>query len=62
MTPQTHQPTLVSGASAVRGTVRDQAGAPLPGVEVRLIGAGGDVVTATTDSNGDYRINITAAR
>lgn len=60
MTPQTHQPTLVSGASSLRGTVRDQAGAPLPGVVVRLIGAGGDVVTATTDPNGDYQINAPA--
>lgn len=38
----------------ISGTVRDDAGDPVPGVEVTLTRPGGGTVTTTTDSDGGY--------
>ena len=53
--PQTHAPTLTAGERGVRGTVRDQSGAAIPGATVRLVDAAGNTVaTDVTDTSGAY--------
>ena len=54
--PQAHGATLRAGRGMVSGTVRDQAGAALPGVTIELQPAAGDVLRVTTDADGDYEI------
>ena len=54
LAPQTHQATFGEGAGSVSGTVRDPAGAPLPGATVRLMGPSGVVASDITDSAGRY--------
>ena len=54
--PQAHGATLRAGRAMVSGTVRDQAGAALPGVTIELQPAAGDVLRVTTDADGDYEI------
>ena len=57
-TPQTHQVSLGAGMGGVRGTVRDNAGAPIPGATVQL--AVGSAVMASTTSTPDGRYELTA--
>ncbi|HEX5474007.1 MAG TPA: carboxypeptidase regulatory-like domain-containing protein [Vicinamibacterales bacterium] len=55
LAPQTHAPTLQGGNGVVRGTVRDSAGAALPGVTVRLTGVDdGGSTAGVTDATGSY--------
>ena len=58
--PQAHGATLRAGRGMVSGTVRDQAGAALPGVTIELQPAAGDVLRVTTDADGDYEIAAAA--
>ena len=58
--PQAHGATLRDGRGMVSGTVRDQAGAALPGVTIELQPAAGDVLRVTTDADGDYEIAAAA--
>jgi len=60
MTPQTHQGAFGEGAGSVTGVVRDPAGAVLPGVTVRLVGASGNTVTAVTGADGRYTLTAPA--
>lgn len=59
LTPQTHAGTLESGPGTIAGTVRDAAGAALPGVQV-VAGDGTRRATATTDVRGEYRLTVPA--
>jgi len=58
---------LLSGGAAlaqtasVAGTVRDQTGAPLPGVTVELTAPRGGTLAAATDASGKYRFDGVAA-
>jgi outer membrane receptor protein involved in Fe transport len=57
---------LTSGAAvaqtaSVTGTVRDQTGAPLPGVTVELTAPRGGTLAAATDASGKYRFEGVAA-
>jgi hypothetical protein len=58
MTPQTHQVSLGDGAGTIRGTIRDNAGAVIPGAAVQLSGSSG--VVASTVSARDGRYELTA--
>ena len=61
--PQTHAPTLTSGAATLIGVVRDPSRAALPGVTVRLLDARGSAVdTAVTDSDGEYTVSVDPGR
>ena len=60
LTPQTHQASLGDGAGTVRGTVRDNAGAVIPGAAVRLIGPSGVVASAISGSSGRYEMTVPA--
>jgi hypothetical protein len=60
MTPQTHQGAFGEGAGTVSGTVRDPAGAALPGVTVRLIGPSGVAGSTATDAEGRYALTAPA--
>ncbi len=60
MTPQTHQGAFGEGAGTVSGTVRDPAGAALPGVTVRLIGPSGVAGSTATDAGGRYTLTAPA--
>ena len=46
----------VSKVGALQGIVMDQAGRPLPGIEVRLIGPGGAVIPSATSGDGIFRV------
>ena len=56
--PQTHQVTLGQGVGIVRGVIRDNAGAAIPGATVQL--AGSSAVSARTVSGHDGRYELTA--
>jgi hypothetical protein len=58
LNPQTHQATLREGTGAIAGTVRDAQGGVLPGVLVEATSPQlpERVRSATTDSNGQYRL------
>jgi hypothetical protein len=57
LTPQTHQATLRSGTTGVRGRVLDAHGNVLPGADVTLLTAAGAEVSSTTaGEDGTYSI------
>ncbi len=58
--PQTHQASLGEGAGSVRGTVRDQSRAVLPGATVQLVGTSGVVATAATRNDGSFEVTAPA--
>jgi hypothetical protein len=60
MSPQTHQGAFGEGAGTVSGTVRDPAGAVLPGVTVRLVGASGVAGSTVTAADGRYALTAPA--
>ena len=54
--PQRIPQQMVSKVGALQGIVMDQAGRPLPGVEVRLIGPGGAPIASATSGDGIFRV------
>ena len=58
LAPQTHAVSLGDGLGSVRGTIRDNAGSPIPGAAVQL--AVGSSVVAHTVSTSDGRYTLTA--
>lgn len=58
--PQTHQASLGEGAGSLRGVVRDQGRAVLPGANVQLIGASGVATSTVTRNDGSYEITAPA--
>ena len=56
MEPQTHGATLAKRGTSVSGTIRDQSGAVIPGVTVRLIGPDGEVARTSTGQSGDFEL------
>jgi hypothetical protein len=60
LAPQTHQASLGDGAGSVRGIVRDNAGAVIPGATVRLLGPSGVVATSISGPDGRYEMTVPA--
>lgn len=55
LTPQTHESAMLGGVGALSGKVTDTSGAAIAGAQLKLYGAGGDLVaSASTDSQGKY--------
>lgn len=58
LTPQTHDPTLITGVGRLRGSVRDQSSAALPGASVRVLDPQlRTVAQTTTNATGSYAID-----
>jgi hypothetical protein len=58
LTPQTHDATLIDGVGRLRGSVRDQSSAALPGATVRVLDAQLRTVAQTaTNATGGYTID-----
>ena len=53
--------TALAQQGTIAGTVRDQTGAPLPGVTVELTPPHGATLAAATDASGKYRFDAVAA-
>jgi neutral amino acid transport system permease protein len=50
---------LAQGGEGVRGTVRDGEGEPVPGVEITVADADGNVIeTAVTDDEGEWAVEV----
>lgn len=55
LTPQTHESAMLGGVGALSGKVTDSSGAAIAGAQLKLYGAGGNLVaSASTDSEGKY--------
>jgi hypothetical protein len=58
LTPQTHDATLIAGVGRLRGSVRDQSSAPVPGVTVRVLDPQlRTMAQTTTNGTGSYAID-----
>ena len=58
LTPQTHDPTLITGVGRLRGSVRDQSSGALPGASVRVLDPQlRTVAQTTTNATGSYAID-----
>jgi Carboxypeptidase regulatory-like domain len=58
LTPQTHDPTLITGVGRLRGSVRDQSSGALPGASVRVLDPQLRTVAQTTpNATGSYAID-----
>jgi Carboxypeptidase regulatory-like domain len=58
LTPQTHDPTLITGVGRLRGSVRDQSSFALPGASVRILDPQlRTVAQASTNGTGSYAID-----
>jgi hypothetical protein len=55
--PQTHAATLRRGRGTLNGTVRDQAGAAIPGATIELHPPAGEVLGTVSDADGEYEID-----
>ncbi len=60
LAPQTHQASLGEGAGTVRGVIRDNSRAAIPGATVRLVGASGIVASTASRSDGNYELTAPA--
>lgn len=62
LTPQTHESAMTETGGGLSGVVTDPSGAVVPGTEVQIIGANGQVVdTVTADDAGRYEFDGLAA-
>ena len=63
LVPQTHESAMGGGLAAIAGTVMDPQGAAVPGAQVKVYSASGELVaSATTDGQGRYGVeNLPAA-
>jgi Carboxypeptidase regulatory-like domain len=58
LTPQTHDPTLITGVGRLRGSVRDQSSFALPGASVHILDPQlRTVAQASTNGTGSYAID-----
>ena len=55
--PEVHGGAMTGGPATLRGTVKDNTGAPLPGVSVKVSVGDQVVATATSDANGVYQVS-----
>ena len=53
--PEIHGGAMTSGPASLRGRITDAQGANLPGATVKLLAAGREVASTTSDGNGLYQ-------
>jgi hypothetical protein len=59
--PQLHEGTLtaISGETAIRGTVRDPSGSPIPGVSITVVDmSGNEAARSVTAGDGSYGVTV----
>jgi hypothetical protein len=53
--PEIHGGAMTSGPASLRGRITDAQGANLPGATVKLLAAGREIASTTSDGNGMYQ-------
>ena len=59
--PEIHGGAMATGTASLRGRIADQSGAPLPGATVKVLSAGREVASTTSDANGAYTFGAVPA-